>query len=88
MPMPAAVGGLAESDFDQTRLAGRFIEARQAGPIRRHWSGADTTEIVGRSPALQTVLRQIEHVARTDATVLLLGETGTGKESLRHAFTP
>jgi transcriptional regulator with GAF, ATPase, and Fis domain len=37
-------------------------------------------EIVGRSAPLQAVLRQIDHVARTDATVLLLGETGTGKE--------
>ena len=37
---------------------------------------------MGRSAALQTVLAQIEHVARTDATVLLLGETGTGKELL------
>ena len=46
---------------------------------RRHSSGA---EIVGRSVALQSVLTQIEHVARTDATVLLLGETGTGKELL------
>ena len=40
----------------------------------------DPSEIVGRSAALQTVLEQVEHVATTDATVLLLGETGTGKE--------
>ena len=37
---------------------------------------------MGRSAALQTVLGQLEHVAKTDATVLLLGETGTGKEVL------
>jgi len=37
-------------------------------------------EIVGRSTAMQRVLRQMEQVAGTDATVLLLGETGTGKE--------
>ena len=80
MPMPAAAGGLAESNPYQTRLASRFKEQCQAGPISRHRSGRDTSEIVGRSAALQTVLRQIEHVARTDATVLLLGETGTGKE--------
>ena len=61
---------------------GRFKEPCHAGRVRRRRSGADTSEIVGRSAALQTVLRQIEHVARTDATVLLLGETGTGKELL------
>ena len=36
--------------------------------------------IVGESPAVQRVLALIEQVAVTDATVLLLGETGTGKE--------
>jgi PAS domain S-box-containing protein len=36
--------------------------------------------IVGRSQALRRVLQQIEQVAPTDSTVLLLGETGTGKE--------
>ena len=37
-------------------------------------------EIVGRSAALRQVLSQAEQVASTDSTVLLLGETGTGKE--------
>jgi formate hydrogenlyase transcriptional activator len=38
------------------------------------------SEIVGQSPALKRVIEQVETVARTDAAVLLLGETGTGKE--------
>ena len=37
-------------------------------------------EIIGRSPALSEVLKQARVVAPTDSTVLLLGETGTGKE--------
>src|SRR5207253_7189069 len=37
-------------------------------------------EIVGSSPALQTVLSSIVKVAPTDSTVLITGETGTGKE--------
>jgi formate hydrogenlyase transcriptional activator len=42
-------------------------------------------EIVGSSPALQRVLSQVTKVAHTDATVLILGETGTGKELLARA---
>jgi PAS domain S-box-containing protein len=43
-------------------------------------------EIVGSSPALQTVLSNIVKVARTDSTVLITGETGTGKELIARAI--
>ena len=43
-------------------------------------------EIVGQSPALRDVLRQIDMVARTDATVLITGESGTGKELAARAI--
>ncbi len=43
-------------------------------------------EIVGESAALRHTLDKIEHVAGTDASVLLLGETGTGKELLARAI--
>jgi PAS domain S-box-containing protein len=46
----------------------------------------DFTEIVGNSPALRAVLRQIEQIAPTDSTVLILGETGTGKELVARAI--
>jgi len=71
MPTPAAAGGLAEFNLDPMRLAGRFTEQCQGGPLRRHRSGADTSELLGRSAALQTVLRQIdtsrERMRRSDA---------------------
>jgi formate hydrogenlyase transcriptional activator len=43
-------------------------------------------EIVGRSPALREVLDQVNLVASTDSTVLLLGETGTGKDLIARAI--
>jgi len=43
-------------------------------------------EIVGSSPALQTVLSSIVKVAPTDSTVLITGETGTGKELIARAI--
>jgi PAS domain S-box-containing protein len=43
-------------------------------------------EIVGTAPALRTVLRRISKVAPTDSTVLITGETGTGKELVARAI--
>jgi formate hydrogenlyase transcriptional activator len=43
-------------------------------------------EIVGESPGLQKVLRQVEIVAPSDSSVLICGETGTGKEQIARAI--
>ncbi len=43
-------------------------------------------EIVGSSPALRNTLKNVEKVAPSDATVLVLGETGTGKELIARAI--
>jgi formate hydrogenlyase transcriptional activator len=48
-------------------------------------SEMDFEQIVGQSPALRHVLELVETVAQTDSTVLLLGETGTGKELIARA---
>jgi len=42
--------------------------------------------IVGNSPALESALAEVRRVAPTDSTVLVLGETGTGKELIAHAI--
>jgi len=42
-------------------------------------------QIIGSSPALESVLEQVERVAPTDSTVLIQGETGTGKELIARA---
>ena len=43
-------------------------------------------QIIGNSPALESVLEQVERVAPTDSTVLIEGETGTGKELIARAI--
>jgi len=43
-------------------------------------------QIIGNSPALEAVLEQVERVAPTSSTVLIQGETGTGKELIAHAI--
>ncbi|MFN7944113.1 MAG: sigma 54-interacting transcriptional regulator [Blastocatellia bacterium] len=51
--------------------------------IKSAWS---FEEIIGSSPALRRILKQVETVAPTDSTVLIQGETGTGKELIARAI--
>ena len=52
----------------------------------RHSGERRFEQIIGASPALESVLEQIERVAPTQATVLIQGETGTGKELIARAI--
>ena len=58
----------------------RFGSADQDANPRRF------EQIIGHSPALESVLEQVEQVAPTDSTVLVQGETGTGKELIARAI--
>ena len=60
--------------FEKLRCDGRDARARQFD------------HIVGNSPALESALAEVQRVAPTDSTVLVLGETGTGKELIAHAI--
>jgi formate hydrogenlyase transcriptional activator len=64
---------------DVTRLK-QQLEAENA--YLREVVQAQPSDIVGNSPALKRVVSQADQVAPTDAAVLLLGETGTGKDLL------
>lgn len=46
----------------------------------------DFGDIVGRSPSMSAVLKPVEIVAKSDCSVLILGETGTGKELIARAI--
>jgi DNA-binding NtrC family response regulator len=56
------------------------------GPPYREEDGPPIPGIIGSSPAMQEVYRLTRRVARSNASVLLLGETGTGKELIATAI--
>ena len=58
----------------------------EAGQTRTISISNNFGEIIGNSSVLQSVLAEVERVAPTDSTVLVLGETGTGKELIGHAI--
>lgn len=77
----------------ENNQAAAVIEAlkRRLGEERKYLEGeshneGEFSEIVGKSPALQRVLDQVATVAASQATVLILGETGTGKELIARAI--
>jgi transcriptional regulator with GAF, ATPase, and Fis domain len=62
--------------MNPAKVAELQVHSKVARAERRSGAG----RLIGRSAAVQRVLDQVEQVAATDSTVLLLGETGTGKE--------
>src|SRR5580700_8673412 len=67
------------------------VSARVVFDMSEHRCGSPSNisssgKVVGKSPALQAVFEQVERVAPTNATVLIQGETGTGKELIAQAI--
>jgi formate hydrogenlyase transcriptional activator len=75
-------------EFDRSYISELRESRLGERPVLRALSRAERpgAAILGESAALQTVLTQLDLVAPTDATVLLQGETGTGKELLARAL--
>lgn len=72
--------------FEQVQQLKEQLEAEKQY-LETELKGAyNFEEIIGTGPAVQRVLAQVRQVAPTDATVLLLGETGTGKELFARAL--
>jgi formate hydrogenlyase transcriptional activator len=82
-------GPTAPTDYSQTpSAAAQRLESQPQDFDLRDCESRDEAfqGMVGNSAPLQEVLRQVRTVAATDATVLLLGETGTGKELVARAI--
>ncbi|QNK07751.1 formate hydrogenlyase transcriptional activator FlhA [Enterobacter sp. JUb54] len=68
------------------RLKERLVDENLALTEQLNNVESEFGEIIGRSEAMHSVLKQVEMVAQSDSTVLILGETGTGKELIARAI--
>ena len=71
--------------LDDLRLTKRRLTGENAMLRQAARRGAASFDIMGESPAISRVMAQINQVAATDIPVLILGETGTGKELVARA---
>jgi formate hydrogenlyase transcriptional activator len=74
------------SAYDQIRQLKDQLEQENVYLRQEVDASLDLKSLVGDSPALQKSLKAIERVAPTDSTVLITGETGTGKELVAQAI--
>lgn len=74
------------SALDELRQLKSRVDAENAYLQQELTEQANPAEIVGESPALQATLAQVRVVAPSDVTVLIHGETGTGKELVARAL--
>jgi DNA-binding NtrC family response regulator len=79
--VPEAVVAVVRRACERTELLRENARLRQ----EVQWRGV-SQEMIGQSPAMRALREQIARVAPTDATTLILGETGTGKELVARAI--
>lgn len=91
-PVPGLEGATVLAVIRDLTQKKRDEEALRRGELERRYLEEEIQtdyrfeEIVGESRALKRVLKQVETVAREEATVMILGETGTGKELIARAI--
>lgn len=72
---------IAEKALERSRLIAESAQLRQHFAKRQQYSA-----LIGSSKEMQTIYETIEHVARTDANILIIGDSGTGKELIANAI--
>jgi PAS domain S-box-containing protein len=77
---------LASTDIDDRKKSEERLQQENVALREEVDKASMFEEIVGASPALGTVLSRVSKVAGTDSTVLIAGETGTGKELVARAI--
>jgi len=75
-----------QAALEQVRALQKKLEAENVYLQEEIRNEHNFEEIVGNSPALLDILRKVETVAPTDSTVLIMGETGCGKELIARAI--
>ena len=83
-PSPTGVSFFFEDISDRKRHEEQLTSDRDY--LRRELVGDAASEIVGSSPGLRHILERVSMVAGTNTTVLITGETGTGKELVARAI--
>src|SRR5262245_21198516 len=74
--------GFETSDVDRLSRIADLVAARS----KERWGEHQRTTIIGRHPSVDAVLEQAARFARSDSSVLITGETGTGKELFARAI--
>jgi formate hydrogenlyase transcriptional activator len=77
---------VAATDIDDRKQAEQRLQDENVALREEIGKASMFEEIVGHSPRLQTVLSRVSKVAPTDSSVLITGETGTGKELVARAI--
>jgi PAS domain S-box-containing protein len=77
---------LASTDIDDRKKAEERLQQENVALREEIDKASMFEEIVGASPALEALLSRVAKVARSDSTVLITGETGTGKELIARAL--
>lgn len=73
------------TDIHERRMREEALEQENIA-LRRELSSGEGSEIIGDSQPIQALRKQVSRIASSDATVLIIGETGTGKELVAHAL--
>lgn len=72
--------------YEKIQSLNQKLKAENLYYVEQQRRNHNFEDIIGESNAIEEVLKKIEHVANTDSTVLILGETGVGKEMVARAI--